>query len=63
MKGTNKLILNQDSMVEVVQCWLNSHMLSPPQVVYIHTSQINTDITFEIQLHSADHHKPRNKAP
>lgn len=50
MKGNNKLILNEATMIEAVQCWLNKLMLSPPRVSGVRETKEHNGHSFEVQI-------------
>lgn len=64
MKGSNKLTLNQDTMVEALQLWLDSKMVQQAPVVTQVKSDNNRDGTFEIYIDAdADRPGPRLSEP
>lgn len=62
MKGSNELILNEATMIEAVQYWLDSRMIPvAPKVTGVKSRTENYDKTFEIALDSdADRHQIKN---
>ena len=66
MKGTNDLLLNQATMIEAVQFWLDSQMVNPvPKVMNVKVENPNQiQVTFTVSLNSeADRSKTGDQAP
>jgi hypothetical protein len=54
MKGNNELILNEATMIEIVQAWLNANMLGDvPSVTGVNVAN-NISNLFKIYLASED---------
>ena len=54
MKGNNELILNEATMIEIVQAWLNANMLGEvPSVTGVNVVN-NISNSFKIYLASED---------
>ena len=64
MKGNNELILNEATMIEAVQFWLDSRMVQmAPKVTGVNSKNEGFIKTFEIALDAdADRTDPRQKA-
>ncbi len=52
MKGSNDLILNEATMIEAMQYWLNSQMVAAPRVVSVKRKQTGLSDQFRIELDS-----------
>ena len=61
MKGNNELILNEATMIEAVQFWLDSRMVQmAPKVTGVNSKNEGYSKTFEIALDAdADRTDPR----
>jgi len=52
MKGSNDLILNEDTMIEAIQYWLNAQMVSAPKVTSVKREASGLSDQFRIELDS-----------
>jgi len=57
MKGVNSLLLNTETMVEIVQFWLNVKMINPPTVQHISVE----DNVFLVEVYTAPEKKGKAK--
>jgi hypothetical protein len=56
MTGNNELILNEATMKEAVQFWLNSQMVNPPKVTNVKAAKGDSySPAFSISLDSDEH--------
>ena len=64
MKGTNDLILNEATMIEAVQFWLDSKLVhQAPKVTNVKAVKDSYSSTFEVTLDAdADRSDPRQNA-
>ena len=64
MKGSNDLILNEATMIEAVQFWLDSMIVPPaPQVTGVKSHTENYGKTFMVSLNSESERDDGKKAP
>lgn len=63
MKGNNELVLNQATMIEAVQYWLDSRMVQPvPKVTGVVRDASNGSGVFSVTLDAdADRSDPKQK--
>ncbi len=52
MKGSNNLILNQATMIEAVQYWLDAQMVKAPKVTGVKRDTTGLGDLFKIELNS-----------
>jgi len=52
MKGSNTFVLNEATMMEAIQFWLNSKMINAPKVTGINIGREGFSKTFDILLSS-----------
>lgn len=57
MKGKNKIILNQDSMCEIVQEWIDREFLRSRGIEVTQVKYLGTSETFEVALFNEDEDK------
>ena len=64
MKGNNEMILNEATMIEVVQIWLDASMvIAAPKVTSVKSTVDGSYRTFEVTLDAdADRSDPRQNA-
>jgi hypothetical protein len=52
MKGNNALEINQLTMIEAVQCWVNTQFNDPPKVKSVKENDSYSTATFVVELES-----------